>query len=456
MKFVFILTALVLSASFAYGLEVTSDFNSNFVVKDFNNPVEFTVMISNATPGTYNLYTLADAVIEPRETFDLAEEDLEGVVVRTFYIYPNPNLGVDGLYRFTYTLHHRGVEKVDAKFTINLVNLEDILAISSDSITPSGPSPRFYIENKENVALKNVTATFSSVIFEEEKTFDLGPYEKKYFEFDVDKDVLAKTQAGVYMINVVFDTIHGEKKLEGNLFLGEKKGIATSEESSGFIIRSQTISKINAGNVLESVEVKMQRNIFSRLFTSFNIEPASVERKGFVVEYTWMKSRLDPAESYTIRARTNYLFPLLILIVGILVIVGIKRFSQTKLVLSKEVYPVKTRKGEFALKVKISAVARKSIGNVTVTDRVPAIVKIYKNFGVLKPDKIDPETRRLQWNVGDLGAGEERIFTYIVYSKVGIVGKFSLPGATAMFEKGGNVHEVISNRVFFLSDQVKG
>jgi hypothetical protein len=74
---------------------------------------------------------------------------------------------------------------------------------------------------------------------------------------------------------------------------------------------------------------------------------------------------------------------------------------------------------------------------------------------MVKPDKINAENRRIHWNIGDLNAGEERLFTYIVYSKVGIVGKFSLPGALAVFEKDGKIHEVESNKVFFMSDQIK-
>jgi hypothetical protein len=52
-----------------------------------------------------------------------------------------------------------------------------------------------------------------------------------------------------------------------------------------------------------------------------------------------------------------------------------------------------------------------------------------------------------------LEAGEVRSLSYIVYSKVGIVGKFSLPRALAVFEKDGNLHEINSNNVFFMNEQ---
>ena len=53
-----------------------------------------------------------------------------------------------------------------------------------------------------------------------------------------------------------------------------------------------------------------------------------------------------------------------------------------------------------------------------------------------------------------MSAGEERIFSYMVYSTVGVVGKFSLPQALAVFEKDGQIHEVESNTVYFLAEQL--
>jgi len=222
------------------------------------------------------------------------------------------------------------------------------------------------------------------------------------------------------------------------------------------LIRTETITKVNVGNVLADVGIEMKRNIFSRLFTSFNIEPTTTERKGFIIEYTWIKDGLKPAEVYIVKARTNYLFPFFTLLFAVLVLFGFKRFSEAKLEIRKSVSHVKTKRGEFALRITLNLKARRNVENVTLIDKVPAIVKIYKKFGTISPDKIDPESRRLHWNIGDLNAGEERAFSYIVYSKVGIVGKFSLPEALAVFEKDNKIHETESNKVFFMSDQIKG
>jgi hypothetical protein len=215
------------------------------------------------------------------------------------------------------------------------------------------------------------------------------------------------------------------------------------------------VNKVNTGNVIETVEVSLSKNIVSRLFTSFNLEPTTTERKGFSVQYTWLKEDLEPSESFTVKSKTNYILPLISIILLGFLIWAYKRFAQTKVLVNKSVSPVKTKNGEFALKINLSVKAKTNVENVSLVDRIPQIVKIYKKFGVVKPDKIDVENRRLHWNIGDLEAGEERVFNYIVYSKVGVVGKFSLPEALAVFEKEGKIKEVESNQVFFMSDQVK-
>ena len=50
-----------------------------------------------------------------------------------------------------------------------------------------------------------------------------------------------------------------------------------------------------------------------------------------------------------------------------------------------------------------------------------------------------------------LNEREERIFSYIIYSKIGVVGKFELPNARATYEKSGRLKEVESNRSFFIN-----
>lgn len=452
-KSILFLIMSLLFLSTVSALEISPEYDTNTIVRDLENSIKLTLEITNAPEGIYNLYTLADISIQPSEMFTISKSPFK----KEFTITPTSNIeDIEGYYAFTYTLNHRGIEKINEKMLINIVNLEDIIEISSESINPASEKISFYIQNKEPVALENLSAKFSSILFDTEKTFSLGPNEKLEIFVDIDKEKLKETKAGVYIIESIFQTKKGEIKIDGNLYLGEKKGITLAEDKSGFLIQTETITKTNSGNVLENIQIELKRNIFSRLFTSFNIEPTFIERKGLIIEYTWIKDKLNPTEAYTIKAKTSYILPFLMIIVTILALLGFKRFSETKVEIKKSVSHVKTKNNQFALKIQLSVKAKDDIENVTLIDKIPAIVKIYNKFGIVKPDKIDTLSRRLHWHIGDLKMGEERLFNYIVYSKVGIVGKFILPNALAVFEQEGKIHETNSNKVFFMSDQIKG
>ncbi len=233
----------------------------------------------------------------------------------------------------------------------------------------------------------------------------------------------------------------------------DPQGVEVKENTEGFFIRRTEISRINYGNVPADVAVSVHKNVFSRLFTHLNSEPDVVNRDGFGVTYSWNK-RLGPAESLEVEATTNYLYPILIVIAIVLLVLGVRRYSQTKIEIVKSVVPLKTKTGHFALRIRLNVRARKSVSNVSLIDRIPGVVQIHDKFdSMIKPTKVDVKNRRVQWDLGDMRVGEERAFSYAVFSTVGVVGKFSLPPALAVFEKTGEIHEVESNSVFFLAEQ---
>jgi hypothetical protein len=153
--------------------------------------------------------------------------------------------------------------------------------------------------------------------------------------------------------------------------------------------------------------------------------------------------------------KTNWLFPLLVILFIVTIVILAKQYSKTNLVLKKKVSFVNAKGGEFALKVSILVHAKKYIEKVSLIDRLPPLVKIHERFGGEKPLRINEKNRRMEWEFEKLEAGEIRLISYIVYSKIGILGKFSLPTATAIYEKDGDVHETESNRAFFVVEQKK-
>jgi len=442
---ILLLTGLV---SIASALSVENEDLGNVIVKEFpKSPAHFRLTVQDPMGGSYNIYTLSDVKILPASgTLNI------GTTIVDVFVYPQ-DISIDGHYTFTYTLKKSDGEEIDSKLTVKIVKFQDLIIINSDSNDPDLDTLTFYVQNKENKKIQNITGKFNSPFFETEKTFSLEPFEKTELTVDVDHEKVKKFAAGSYIIRGEFETGDRIEKVDGKIYLGEKKGVETEEDSSGFLIRTNSITKINIGNVEEVVNVELKKDILTRLFLTLNNEPDTMERNGLFVTYRWTK-KLGPAEIFSVKARSNYLYPLLIIIFLTLVIYGFRRYGQTKIEVQKSVAHVRTKGGEFALRVRLNIKARKSMENVSLIDKIPIMVKVYEKFGLVKPTKIDAKNRRIHWDIGNLNAGEERVFNYIIYSKIGVVGKFSLPEATVVFEKDGEIHEVESNKVFFLSEQV--
>jgi hypothetical protein len=230
----------------------------------------------------------------------------------------------------------------------------------------------------------------------------------------------------------------------------EQEGIETTEAKEGTLIRREEITKSNVGNTVKGVEITTQRNIISYLFTTFNIVPTETKREGLTIEYVW-KKELIPNDRLSVVVKTNWLYPLIIIIFAIVLFLLIRRSVETDLILRKQVSYVKTRGGEFALKVSIKAKAKKFIERINIIDKLPHLVELYERYGAIAPDKIDLKNRRIEWNIESLNEREERIFSYIIYSKIGVVGQFELPKARAVYEKEGKLKEIESNRSFFIN-----
>ena len=432
---------------FSSALDVDVEFDNDIFINDFNVPVNFTVDFNDVVSGEYNVYTLADLYISPSEIFKLSKD-----TSMEFSILPYDRLDMLGSYVFTYIINYRDIDKISKKMTLKFYDFEDVVNIETNNIDFEDGVVQIYVENTVDVDLKNLTAKFSSILFNFESTFDLDGEEVKVFEVEVDESLLKKTKAGTYVIDAEFQSDTGKKEILGKLYLDAKKGIEVSEEFKGFFVRRQMVSRVNDGNTVEMIEIKVSRDMFSRLFTSFDREPLSINREGGRVYYSW-ESKLNPDEEYKIAVTTNYFYPILIVILISLVIWGVKKIFATKVYVKKVVSPIKTKNGEFALRVTLNIKARWNVEELSLIDRVPNTVKLYRKSFNIHPESVDVTTRSMKWEIEELDAGEERVFSYIVYSRVGYVGKFSLPKAIVKYKIDDVAKQDSSNSVFFLAEQ---
>ncbi len=448
----FLLFSIISTTLVFAGLEIKKEPVVDVVIPEVNEPAIYKLRIKNLGPtDNFKVYSLVGVEIKPSEAFSIRQGETKELEIE---LWPGQAiLKTPGTFNFVYKI--KSSESIqDDVMLIKIVPLKDALEINSYNINLESDKAVVYVRNKVSLPFPEVRARFHSSFFDFSETFSLEPYEKKEFEITLNKEGIKKLTAGTYSITTEIETYNTEETIENSFKFTEKADISTEKIKTGILISKLTVKKINEGNLPTLVQTKVKKNIISRLFTIFNEDPAAVQRRGFVVEYTFQKE-IRPAETYTIKVTTNWLYPLFLLVAIIIIGFLVRAYTSTFLILKKKATFVKTKGGEFALKITLMVKAKKFVEKINVIDKIPGLVKVHERFGIVEPDKIDEKNRRLEWHVESLQPDEERVFSYVIYSKVSPIGKFELPTATAVYEREGKIHETKSNKVFFLTEPRK-
>ncbi|MDO8528910.1 MAG: hypothetical protein Q7S06_03400 [Nanoarchaeota archaeon] len=444
----FLLLILITPSILAVSLKVERVSQDDVMILGLGKPATFDLKITNLAGGgdSFTFYSFFGIETLPKGTIYLGSMETKEV---QFGIYPRDDLKQRGWVNFEYFIKGSDGEQKEVMKT-NILDLKDVFEVGSNEFDSSSSSIKVYIKNKVNFNFGEITAKFSSPFFNFEKTFTLDKKETQEFDVQLNKEDYKKLLAGFYTVKAEASVNGKETTSEGTIKFVEKNILTSKENRFGLIINTLTIKKINEGNVVAPTETIINKNIISRLFTNFNIEPDRVERKGLIVTYVWVEE-VAPGDTLEITAKTNWILPFLIIVL-IFIIIGLtKLYSRTSLVLKKRVSFVRAKGGEFALKVSILVQAKKFVERVNITDRLPPLVKLHERFGAEQPKRID--RGRIEWSFDKMESGETRILSYVIYSKVGVLGRFALPRTTAFYSREGKTHEAESNTAFFIAEQ---
>ena len=445
-----LIVLLIFPVISAVNLEVKKQSSNEVLIPAIKESIKFDLKIKNlGLADNFEFYNLLGFEMFPIGTVFIGAGQTKDIQLQ---ISPIGDFTHRGYYTFTYFIQGQNFSETKQELTFQVIDLEDAFEIGSGEFDSESNSIDIYIHNKVNFDFEDVSAKFKSSFFDFEETFSLEPNKRKNFTVQLDKDDFKKLMAGFYTLNAEIIVKEEKAQIEGIIRFVEKDIVITSKKDYGFFINTKIIEKVNEGNVLVKSETVIKKNIISRLFTSFSPEPDIVERRGSTVYYRWVKE-IKPGESLEIVVKTNWLFPLLAILFAVVLIILVKQYSKADLVIRKRVSFVKAKGGEFALKVSIIVNARRYVERVSIIDRLPALVKVHERFGVEKPKRVDEKNKRIEWGFEKLEAGEIRTISYIIYSKIGIVGKFALPAATGIYERDGEIKETISNRAFFVAEQ---
>lgn len=445
-----IFICLIINPIHAINLDISSKPVSNSVIIDLKKPATFDLLVRNLGPDdTFEFYSLTGIDIYPIDGIRINSGQTK---IITIEVMPQESLfSKQGLFTFVYKIRNSNNEIQEEQLTINIAELSDAFSVTAGSINPSSGNVDIDIKNNLMYNFTKVDLMVTSAFSEHSRTINLEPFESKLIHVPVNREKIKSLNAGNYLININFLVENKEVTKEAIVKFLEEENIDSSIDSAGILVQTKEINKRNLGNVRKSIIITEKKNLLSSLFTSTNIPPSAKKITGFSVVYDWNKE-LIPNEDFKVTIKTNWFYPIVVLILLFVVIMVVKYSRESDIDLRKKVTFVKTKGGQFALKVMIRVKAKKFAEKIVIIDKLPPLVKLYEKFGMIPPNKIDMANRRLEWEIETLAKGEERVFTYIIYSKVGVVGKFELPNARASYDKEGKVKSTQSNRAFYIND----
>ncbi|MDD5699952.1 MAG: hypothetical protein PHH00_02035 [Candidatus Nanoarchaeia archaeon] len=444
------LAILVIPTVLALNLDVSTNSTNVVMIKDVNEPAIFNLQVENlGSADNIKFYNLLGFVMLPKEPVQISGRETKNIPLE---IYPRTDLSYTGYYTFNYVIKGQNDDSQDEAVTFKIINLEDAFEVGASEINPQSGSVKIYIKNAVNFNFESLSVDFNSPFFEISRQFSLAPYEEKQFEIKLNREDFKSLLAGFYTLSAEVTAGGKTSTVEGDINFQEQNILKTSEKKYGFLIFTNIIQKANEGNTVANSQTVVAKNIISRLFTTFDPQPDAVERQGLRVYYTW-ENKVQPGSTLTIVVRTNWLLPLFVILFVAGIVFIVIQLTKTTLSLNKSVSFLRAKGGEFALKVTIVVTAKKFAERVTIIDRLPYLTKIYEKFGPETPTKVDEKNRRIEWHYEKLMPGETRVLSYILYSKVGVLGRFALPTTRAVFQREGKVHEAESNQAFLITAQ---
>ena len=449
--FTIILTSLFSIQIQAINLEISKKPIQNSVILDLNEPAIYELTITNLeTTDNFEIYSLVGIDILPSTPFEIKGGETKSIIIK---IMPQESLRIkrELPLNFIYKIKNSKNEIQTDSLLINIIALESAFFIDPQEINPKSDIITISVKNNINFDFENINLKITSAFFDHEQKLNLLSKESKDVIINIDKEKANVLGAGKYLMNTQIKVRDNTFQIESEINFLEQEDIYIVENEEGIFIQRKEIIKKNLGNVKKTVDIRIENGLIANLFTSFNINPTRVESFGSKRILIWEKE-LIPNEEFKITVKTNWFYPVIIIVLILFGIVLIRRSIYTDLELRKKVTFVKTKGGQFALKISLIVKSKNFIERIKITDKLPNLVKLYDKFGLIPPDNIDMKNRRLEWNLISLNEGESRIFTYIIYSKIGVVGRFELPNAIAVYEKEGKVKEVTSNRSFYINE----
>ena len=397
----------------------------------YNEQARFSISVTNNQPVADSICLVTPSWGTARFDNDQLFLGARGTASTALKLTP-PSDVVIGTYAVEISARSCTKPRVQATALAKIVVTSELPHITSSIDLSAQVAPGTYdlnvvVKNSGTNTVSGLSGEVSSDLFETKK-FDVGSVQ--YADARAayhDKLTISRT-VSVGRHSIVVDIYQAGKLL--NTYVKRFEVVANSDIQASetvdknFLRTKHAIVFENIGNQQAAREYSIEFPTGQRPF--FFAKPkATIERTNGVSMASWQLN-LAPGEKATVTYSISYLPLALVLLVILIMVYWFMTYYSKEFAVSKSI-----SKNGGALRVKISVRnnTRETLHDVTITDSVPAPLKVLKEFDAAEPDAIKREHRhiRLVWKLDNVYPNEERVFIYSLKSSLGIFGSLSLP-----------------------------
>lgn len=344
---------------------------------------------------------------------------------------------------------------VEYPFIMRVVPPEELLDIEFDVPERVKPGKELEVavtlKNKLNILLSELEVYAASEIFEETKALKLLPLQEREEIFKIKIPEGAKPASYTMNLRVYFDKQLAAKK-SVDFTISTVSDISTKEDTGkGFLKWWVTVTKSNVGNKAADDTYALPLTTFQRMFASYEPEPTTGV-SGAQWDFT-----VNPNSEYVIKAVVNYrsLFWVIIVLASFAIFTYL--VLARGVTIKKEVLMLHTNHegmSELRIKLHIHNRSTKPLKDSALIEVLPHHIHPKMHFSTLQPDKIEKGESgiRLLWSIPEIAKHEERLVSYTIETKMGVLGKIVLPPSMLRYKTvSGKITSIRSNRLEFIS-----
>ena len=354
-------------------------------------------------------------------------------------------------------------EEQKVPITIGIKSTEPLISgyiptvVASVSISPKKIDPRQEAEikvvlgNQNVINYTNLTLKIESSLFSENIYFPLGPKEDKTIEVPFKLDSMTAPQTGKLVVAISKDDRVIVSPIENEFEVIQYTVTQDLQKQQSFLKIRKAI-KVMSNNPSNKEPIKVETTPLKNLFSTTSPRANSVKESGKY--YLVWDVSLGPDNTMTVYITENYRPIVVVILIAIAAVVFYFLF-RSPIVVRKSIANIGMSEGgisEAKVVVRVKNRSANQITSIEVIDHVPHIAHVEKelSIGSMQPHAIMQHPKRgviIKWNLEALEAGDERVLSYKMKSRLAILGEFNLPAATARCKIGNKVVISNSNRV---------